>query len=393
MTDLTLEQTPAVPAAEPVPASEPDPAAPGRRLVLKANRIHYGGQVGSLYRIWLLNVFLSIITLGIYSFWGKTRMRRYVTGCFKLGGDHFEYTGTGKELFVGFAKVFPFLLVFYAAALFLPEAVQFLLILAIVYIIPVAIFMAMRYRLNRLTWRGIRGRLTGSPFRFGGFALWRMLLNVVSLGILIPASDLATYGYMVNKAGIGNLRARFQGKAGVLIGVHVATLILSLVVVGIVVGVAFAASFGFAAGFAEGFAEGTGAEEADVGLAGAVMGAVVFLSFVVAGVLAMLIRSFYHAALMREKMRGLTVGTLRFKCSATGLDVLKLRLGNMLILLFTLGLGYPLVIQRRMRFVSDVLTIGGDLESAELMQAAREKGAAGEGLDDLLGIDADLGLG
>lgn len=377
MTDLTLEQPP-----QPEQPQQPEnlPAA-GGRVTVKANRLGYSGQVGAVYRVWFLNIFLSMITLGIYSFWGKTRMRRYLTGCFRLGGDTFEYTGTGKELFTGFAKASPVLILLYVAAMFLPPLLVPVIYLPIIYLIPVAIFMSMRYRLNRITWRGIRARLTGSPFRFGGFALWRMFLNVISFGILIPASDIATYGYMANRAGIGNLRASFDGKSSALVATHVITMIISIAIFAVASGVSFALAMAAAGA-------GAGGEA----IAAAASGTAV-IAFLVAGVLVMLVRSFYQAALMREKMRGLTLGSIRFKCTATGMDVLKLRLGNLLLLVFTLGLAMPVVIQRRMKFTAAHLIIGGDLDSADLMQAAREKGAVGEGLDDLFGIDTDIGLG
>lgn len=376
MTDLTLEQPP-----QPEPPSAAAVPATGGRVTVKANRLGYSGQIGGVYRIWLLNIFLSVITLGIYSFWGKTRMRRYLTGCFRLGGDTFEYTGTGKELFTGFAKASPVLIVFFICASLLPPFFAWVVYLPLLYLIPVAIFMSMRYRLNRVTWRGIRARLTGSPFRFGGFALWRMFLNVVSFGILIPASDIATYGYMANRAGIGNMRARFEGKSSALVATHVVTLIISGAIVVAAIGFVF---------FAGGAAAMSGAGQEG---ASAAASAAAFVGFLLAGVLVMLTRSFYHAALMREKMRGLTLGSIRFKCTATGLDVLKLRLGNLLLVVFTLGLAMPVVIHRRMKFSAQHLIVGGDLDSADLMQAARENGAVGEGLDDLFGIDTDIGLG
>src|SRR6218665_3885418 len=195
MTELTLEQPPQ-PEPQPMPHVQQ-----GGKIVVKANRFSYTGLLGDVYKIWLLNIFLTVITLGIYSFWGKTRMRRYVTGSFKLGGDHFEYTGTGKELFIGFLKVFPFFLLVSFSLQYLPPEAILAVYLPLLYLIPVAIYMSTRYRLNRLTWRGIRGRLTGSAFRYGGFALWRMFLNMITLGILIPASDIATHGYMMNRAG------------------------------------------------------------------------------------------------------------------------------------------------------------------------------------------------
>ncbi len=376
MTELTLEQPPQ-PEPKPMPSVQQ-----GGKVVVKANRIGYDGRLGDVYKIWLLNIFLTVITLGIYSFWGKTRMRRYVSGSFKLGGDHFEYTGTGKELFIGFLKVFPFFLLVSFALQYLPPAAIIVVYVPVLYLIPVAIYMSTRYRLNRLTWRGIRGRLTGSAFRYGGFALWRMFLNGITLGILIPASDIATYGYMMNRAGFGNIRAKFEGKSAGLVGIHIATLVGAALVVG--------ASFGLMSILAAGAAMSAGAGGgAGAGAAG-VMGG---LALVAGIVLAVLIRSFYHAALQREQMRGLTLGQIRFKFTGTGFDMFRLRLGNILIALFTLGLGMPVVIQRNMRFMAKHVIVGGDLDSAELMQAAREQGAVGEGLDDLLGLDAGFGIG
>lgn len=72
----------------------------------------YDGQTGEVYKIWLLNLILSILTLGIYRFWGKARMRRYMTAGFSLGDDRFEYTGTGGELFWGFLKALFFVMIF-----------------------------------------------------------------------------------------------------------------------------------------------------------------------------------------------------------------------------------------------------------------------------------------
>lgn len=48
------------------------------RRHLTTHRIAYDGQTGQVYKIWLLNIVMNIFTLGIYSFWGKTRLRQYV---------------------------------------------------------------------------------------------------------------------------------------------------------------------------------------------------------------------------------------------------------------------------------------------------------------------------
>src|SRR4051812_6107878 len=59
---------------------------------------------GALFKICYLNLLLTVVTLAIYRFWAKTRLRRYVWRHVAVGGESFEYTGTGKELLIGFLK-------------------------------------------------------------------------------------------------------------------------------------------------------------------------------------------------------------------------------------------------------------------------------------------------
>jgi len=61
----------------------------------------FDGKTGELYKIFALNFLLTVCTLGIYHFWGKTRKRRYITSSYILDNDRFEYTGYGSELFWG----------------------------------------------------------------------------------------------------------------------------------------------------------------------------------------------------------------------------------------------------------------------------------------------------
>lgn len=63
--------------------------------------LRYDGKISELYKIYALSISLSILTLGIYHFWGKTRKRRYITSSFILENDRFEYTGYAKELLIG----------------------------------------------------------------------------------------------------------------------------------------------------------------------------------------------------------------------------------------------------------------------------------------------------
>ena len=67
-------------------------------------RLLFHGSGGSLLGIHVVNVLLTIITLGVYYFWAKVRVRNYLLSQTQFAGDRFAYHGTGKELLLGFLK-------------------------------------------------------------------------------------------------------------------------------------------------------------------------------------------------------------------------------------------------------------------------------------------------
>src|SRR5258707_6333866 len=42
--------------------------------------LRFTGRAGEYFRIWIVNICLSIVTLGIYSAWAKVRRKRYFYG-------------------------------------------------------------------------------------------------------------------------------------------------------------------------------------------------------------------------------------------------------------------------------------------------------------------------
>ncbi|MEQ8735140.1 MAG: DUF898 family protein [Rhodospirillaceae bacterium] len=302
--------------------------------------LSYDGSLGRVYGIWLLNLILTIVTLGIYIFWGKTRMRRYVAGGFKLLGDRFAYTGTGKELFLGFLKVMPFIIVLYAPlVLYSPEVYPITNLLFVVYyfLFLVAIYAALRYRLSRTTWRGIRGRLTGSAFKYGAIGMGVGILNVLTLGIFIAKGDQILMRYKMSNVWFGNTQGVFIGTTGQLWKSHLITLVLALPTLG-------------------------------------------------------LSRVWYAATVFRFQLNNFSVGGIKFNADAQGWDLFGLFLGNFLIVIFTLGFGTPIVIQRNMKYMVRFVSLSGDINAAaeKIYQSQEDLKNSGEGLDGALGVDSGL---
>ena len=98
-----LFRQPTPPPPGPMPAPGPPPGAEGPDVV---RRPSFHGSGGTLLGIHVVNVLLILVTLGVYYFWAKTRVRRYLFSQTQFEADRFAYHGTAKELLLGFLKAF-----------------------------------------------------------------------------------------------------------------------------------------------------------------------------------------------------------------------------------------------------------------------------------------------
>lgn len=174
-------------------------------------KLHFSGSAGTLFGIFVRNVFLTLITFGIYYFWGKTRVRAYLFGQTSFADDRFVYHGTGAELFKGFLKglvIFglPLLVLdLLGNASALPTGVRVLAgllsVLLVLTLSAVAVVAAQRYRLSRTSWRAIRFSFRGGIKAFVKLFLAGTLLTGVTLGlyypgVLHPADALSHFAFL-----------------------------------------------------------------------------------------------------------------------------------------------------------------------------------------------------
>lgn len=196
--------------------------------------ISYSGEKGPLFGLALKTGFLTLVTLGIYRFWQKTRIRKYIWSSVSADGDTFEYTGTGLEKFLGFLIAIVFLAVyvgliqialFYAGinVMVNPETaspqeilVQTLAIygtfFAVLPFILYAMYRARRYKMARTRWRGIRFGMEKGAWGYVLRALGYGFLAAITLGILTPLQTFKLEKYMADRSYYGSGRFEQQGK-------------------------------------------------------------------------------------------------------------------------------------------------------------------------------------
>jgi uncharacterized membrane protein YjgN (DUF898 family) len=342
---------PVAPAAgprPPVPPSAgdgetPRPGPEGRKEI---RRLTFHGTGGSLFGIHAVNNFLTVVTLGVYYFWGKVRVRRYLFGETEFEGDRFAFHGTGKELLLGTLKA---VLVFFVPIGLLNNLPELLGApawarivaslsggLLFLVFIAVAKVGARRYRLSRTSWRGVRFSFRGKVTEFITLYVGGWLLTAVTLLLFFPFFEVRQYAFMVNHSRFGTQRFRFDGSGRELFGTFLGVLVLLPFTLG--------------------------------------------LSWF-----------WYMAKRQRCLWHGTTLGEARFRYPVTGGGLFGLYAGNLFLLLFTFGFAWPWVVARTIRFTSRYLRLEGPLDLSAIRQAADEASATGEGLAGIL--DTDMGLG
>ncbi|EDP58168.1 YjgN family protein [Vibrio sp. AND4] len=85
-----------------------------------SNTISFKGKGGEFFGIWIVNILLSVITLGIYSAWAKVRTKRYFYGNTYIDGDNFEYHAEPMQILKGRLVALSIVLVWSVANSFIP---------------------------------------------------------------------------------------------------------------------------------------------------------------------------------------------------------------------------------------------------------------------------------
>lgn len=360
------------------------------------DRLLEDGRFGELAVLFIINILLGIVTLGVYRFWGKTRIRKYVWSHSSFRGERFEYSGTGLELFLGFLFAFivfgPPFLGFYAWLYFDPPPkdasdpeflarigliylVGFGLVILAFYFIHVATFAAYRYRLSRTIWRGIRGAVAGSAWTYGFLGFGLSFLNGLSLGWTKPWADTVLLKYRLNRTTIGSEPLVCKLEPGPLYGRFAAAWLITMVATILaIVGIA-----GLLFGFQGVMRRPTGQPP----LAFFILFVLLYLLIPVVWLATI---NFYRAALLRQTASTSRLAGLSFRFGVGGWSLLWFNFSNFFLVLLTLGLLLPLVILRYARFVANYLRVEGDLDYAGIRQSPDRGPRYGEGIAEFFGL-------
>lgn len=178
-------------------------AAVDRNVPGNLERFSFRGRAGEYFGIWIVNVLLTIITLGIYSAWAKVRRQRYFYGNTYLAGSSFEYHARPTQILLGRIIVIVFLIV-YNVLLNLFPIVGLLFALGFSLAIPWFIMRGLRFNARVTSYRNVRLNFKGGYWgAFRAFVLSGFVAGV-SLGIFAPYASRWSWRYLLDNLTYGD---------------------------------------------------------------------------------------------------------------------------------------------------------------------------------------------
>jgi uncharacterized membrane protein YjgN (DUF898 family) len=173
----------------------------------------FHGKAGEFFRIWIVNVVLTVLTLGIYAAWAKVRTRRYFYGNTLLDGKPFDFTGNPISILKG-NLIFGGMFVLYTVGGSLFPPLAFLVALLIALLAPWLIQKALRFRAHNTVHRNVRLNFRGTLGEAYGVFFGIALLVPFTLGLIVPYLQFRQKKYFIGNLGWGDANARMQGGAG-----------------------------------------------------------------------------------------------------------------------------------------------------------------------------------
>lgn len=307
-----------------------------------ARRLAFKGKGGDLFAVLIVNWLLTMLTLGIYYPWAKARRLQWYYEKIELDAHPFHFHGTGKEMFIGFIKAIGLIVAVYGIFFLLtmqqmPALALLFLVGAFLALFPLILHGTYRYRMSRSSWRGIHFGYRGDLKELYRLCLRDGLLTLITFGIYGSWFSMNLRNYVLCRVRYGSSQFQYKGEGLEYFVLNLKGYFLSIITLGI------------------------------------------YLFWWQKDLF-----NYYVDNLSWNFKEGQRI---QFKSTATGGGFFGLLLGNLLLIVFTLGIGFAWAQVRTMNFTMNNIELQGDADLNAVVQTELEhKDAIGDELGDMMDI-------
>ncbi|RXZ38169.1 DUF898 domain-containing protein [Oxalobacteraceae bacterium CAVE-383] len=332
----------------------------------------FSGRGSEYFRIWIVNLLLTLVTLGIYSAWAKVRRTRYLYDNTSVAGSSFDYHGNPIAILKG--RIIAIVLIaLYHLGPRISAWAGILVFVGAAAILPWLIWKSLQFKLHNSSYRGIRFGLRGSLGSAYKVFLLYPVLTAFSLYLLMPFAHQRIKRFQHNASRFGNASFSFHATVGSFYKLYLTS--WGLAIGGIIAMFILFNSTMFSA-----------ASHASAN--GNIMRGTYITIFAI-DLMLLVILPIYLSLLQNLVWNNTRLGEHRFESRMEWPRAVWILLSNLFLIAVTLGLFVPFATIRWQRFRIEAMVL---LPASDLGEFAADSEASGsvtgEGVTDLM----DFGL-
>jgi uncharacterized membrane protein YjgN (DUF898 family) len=342
--------------------------------------VRFTGNGSEYFGIWIVNLLLTIVTIGIYSAWAKVRRLQYFYRHTELAGSSFDFHGRPIKILIG--RVIALLLFLgYNYSVRMRSSVTLIIIVVLAVIMPWLLRNSFRFRLYNTSWRGTRFHFRGTvPGAYRVFLL-NGILSLITLYLFVPFAHQRLKAYQHDNTWFGRTRCSFHARTGQFYAVY---LLLFLAIVGTIIVLALSGAFSSFLAITHAQSHGGRIDPQVLLRTLAILyGALIVLSISVGPV--------FHALITNLIWNNTRIGANRIVCKLSAGRLIWLTVSNIVLVLVTLGLFIPWATVRMAKYQLECVQLlpVGDLQEFEAADP-ESIGAIGEETATVFDFDISL---
>ncbi len=340
----------------------------------------FTGKAAEYFRIWIVNIFLSLLTLGIYSAWAKVRNKRYFYGNTLLESAPFEYLARPNQILKGRLIAIGAFTVYAIMHTIMPVAGKILGFVFVVFALPWLVIRARSFNLRNSSHRNIRFNFKARyADSFTIFSLSGFLVGL-TLGITYPLYVKGIKEFLVEHSRYGTKRFSLQARDKSLYPIYLKA--VGLLVLGVpVMMILFSILLGLPQLVA---ADPSLTQEQARWLVQSIL----IFPLLIFGGFVLLVRTYIQTSVTNFVWNNAVFGEHRFQSTLRPSSMIWIVISNMLATLFSFGLLAPWAKIRMARYRLENLKLlaAGNLDEF-VADEQEEISAAGEEIADFFDFD------
>jgi uncharacterized membrane protein YjgN (DUF898 family) len=129
---------------------------------IESHPVQFTGSGAEYFRVWIVNLLLTVVTLGFYTPWARRRKAQYFYSNTQVAGSPLEFVAEQKRMVAGFLVFVALYMAYKLAVNTGQDTAAGLLLFSFAALAPFLWASAMRFRLGATRWRGIRLAFTAT---------------------------------------------------------------------------------------------------------------------------------------------------------------------------------------------------------------------------------------